>query len=133
GRADPAVVRAGAAEALVEGRFAAPEGTGEVVLARAVSAGGRPRAWIDGRMATVAALGAAGAEVVELHGQHRHRALVHRAAQRAALDDFAGVDPAPLAAARRAVRALAAESDALGGDGPRRARQADLLRYQIEE
>ena len=63
GRASPAVVRAGAPEALVEARFvvaaagAEADDAEEVVLARAVPAAGRARAWVDGRMATVAALG----------------------------------------------------------------------------
>src|SRR5579862_9199749 len=53
GRADPTVVRPGEAEASVEGRFARADGT-ETVLARVVPATGRSRAYVDGRMATVA-------------------------------------------------------------------------------
>src|ERR1035438_5024747 len=45
GRADAAIVRAGASEAVVEGRFVADER--EVVLSRAVPVDGRSRAYVD--------------------------------------------------------------------------------------
>ena len=54
GRADPVLVRPGADEARVEGRFVV--GDDEVVLARAVPRTGRSRAYVDGRLATVAEL-----------------------------------------------------------------------------
>ena len=135
GRADPSMVRAGAAEALVEGRFAGSRGPGgddEVVLARSV-APGRSRAWVDGRMVPAAALAERAAALVELHGQHQHRTLVVPAAQRQALDQFGEVDTRPLAAARARLHQLEEEAAALGGDAAARARQADLLRYQIDE
>src|SRR5688572_24954433 len=58
GRADSLLVRAGAEEAIVEGRFVT--GETEVVLARAVPASGRSRAYVDGRMAPIATLGEIG-------------------------------------------------------------------------
>ena len=64
----------------------------EVILARSVPAEGRSKAWVDGRMAPVGALGEAAAELVEIHGQHEHRALVTAGAQRNVLDAFAGTD-----------------------------------------
>jgi len=131
GRADPSLVRPGADEALVEGRFAVDDD--EVILARAVPATGRSRAWIDGRMAPVSALAEAGARLLELHGQHSQQSLLESGAQRRALDAFAGIDLVPLAAARARRRALHEELEALGGDDRARARQADLLRYQLSE
>ncbi len=132
GRADPSLVRPGAAEALVEGRFAVDDDD-EVILARAVPATGRSRAWIDGRMAPVSALAEAGGRLLELHGQHSQQSLLESGAQRRALDAFAGIDLVPLAAARARRRALHEELEALGGDDRARARQADLLRYQLSE
>jgi len=131
GRADPGLVRPGASEALVEGRFVIDDD--EVILARAVPAQGRSRAWIDGRMAPVSALVETGARLLELHGQHTQQSLLEAAAQRRALDGFAGIDAAPLAAARARRRALDVELQALGGDDRARARQCDLLRYQLSE
>ena len=95
GRADPVLVRPGAAEAVVEGRFLVPggaEGDREVVLSRVVPADGRSRAYIDGRMATAAALGDVGDGLVDLHGQHAHQSLLSTTSQRDALDAFARVD-----------------------------------------
>ena len=134
GRANPAVVRAGAPEALVEARFVlGTDGAEEFVLARAVPAEGRARAWVDGRMATVAALGEAAAALVEIHGQHDHRALTTAAAQREVLDAFAGTDPAPVHALRGRLRALDDALGDLGGDAQQRAREVDVLRYQVAE
>ena len=78
-------------------------------------------------------LAEAAAGRLELHGQHQHRALVHPATQRDALDRHGGVDRTDLVAATARVRALTAERDTLGGDAQERAREADLLRYQLEE
>ena len=131
GRADGVLVRSGADEAWVEGRFSLDDE--EVVLARAVPASGRSRAYVNGRMAPVAALAEAGSRLVDLHGQHAHQSLLAAAAQRAALDAFAGVDHGPLVAARLRVRELDAALADLGGDERARAREADLLRFQLAE
>jgi DNA repair protein RecN (Recombination protein N) len=132
GRADGAVVRSGAPEALVEGRFVDEQGE-EVVLARAVPASGRSRGFVDGRMASVALLAETGSGLVDLYGQHEHQSLVRPTAQRQALDRFAGVDLGPVRALRRAIADLDAQVDALGGDDATRARELDLLAYELAE
>ena len=135
GRASPGIVRAGATEALVEARFVVGEGGAarEVILARSVPAEGRSRAWVDGRMAPLAALGDAATQLVEIHGQHEHRALVTPTAQRNVLDSFAGTDLSRLRAVRSQLHALDEALEGLGGDEQQRAREADVLRYQVEE
>lgn len=144
GRADPLLVRPGASEALVEARFepltGGAEGGGlvdsgdaEVILARAVQAKGRSRAWVNGRMAPTSNLAEVGGELVELHGQHAHQSLLGGQAQRAALDAFCGVDEAPRARARADLRQTAEALAALGGDARARAAQIQLLRYQLDE
>ena len=133
GKADPVLVRPGATEAIVEGRFVVDDV--ETVVTRTLpSAGsGRSRATIDGGMATLAALAEAGASLVDLHGQHAHQSLLSPAVQRAALDLFAGVDHGPLQAARRELREIDDALESLGGDARSRARELDLLRFQIAE
>ncbi|MHB8594317.1 MAG: AAA family ATPase, partial [Acidimicrobiales bacterium] len=131
GRADPALVRPGAEEALVEGRFL--EGDVEVVLKRGIADRGRSRAWVDGRMAPVAALAEVGGRLVDLHSQHGQQSLLDQATQRRALDAFGRVDLEPLASARGRVRTLRTELDALGGDDRARARDMDLLRFQLDD
>ncbi|MFZ6002676.1 MAG: DNA repair protein RecN [Actinomycetota bacterium] len=140
GRADPSMVRSGAAEAWVEGRFllASPDGANgqgdtEVVLARAIPAQGRSRAYVDGRLATIASLVEWGDRLIDLHGQHAHQSLLAPAIQRGALDRFAGVDLGPLREARGRVRDIDAQLAALGGDARARAREIDLLRFQVDE
>jgi DNA repair protein RecN (Recombination protein N) len=132
GRADPLIVRPGAAEARIDARFVSDAGD-EVVLSRVVPVEGRSRAYIDGRPATAAALGNAATNLVDLHGQHAHQRLLSPASQRAALDAFGGVDLRPLAAARARVAELDAELATLGGDDRARARELDLARFQLAE
>jgi DNA repair protein RecN (Recombination protein N) len=133
GRADPALVRTGADEAWVEGRFVRPGGEGEVVIGRAIPRNGRSRAYVDGRLATAGVLTELGEELVDLHGQHAHQSLLHPAAQREALDRFGGVDLEPLREVRREIQAITSELEGLGGDERARARELDLVRYQVSE
>ena len=131
GRADAAIVRPGAAEARVDGRFVA--GDRELVLTRVVPADGRSRAYIDGRPATAAALADTASELVELHGQHAHQSLLGAATQRAALDAFGGIDLSARQEARGRLVEIDAELATLGGDERARAREIDLLTFQVAE
>jgi DNA repair protein RecN (Recombination protein N) len=135
-RADTSLVRDGAKEARVEGRFEAEDGS-EVVLARVLPVDGRTRAYVDGRLASVGELADAGARLVDLHGQNTHQSLLAPAVQRGALDRYSG-DPAmsalaDLRAAREQARVIDEELAGLGGDERARARELDLLRFQISE
>ena len=135
-RAAATIVRSGASEARVEGRFEDATGQ-EIVLARVVPEDGRSRAYVNGRLATVAELSEIGATLVDLHGQHSHQSLLAPAVQRAALDRFAGSSALDaldaLRGARTEIKRLDAELAALGGDARARAREIDLLQFQIEE
>ena len=154
GRAEGVLVRPGAAEALVEGRFVLPTGLGpagtpdqvasdraepqpmgavEVVLSRVVPADGRSRAYLDGRMASVGALAELGERLVDLHGQHAHQSLLAGAAQRDALDSYAGADLRPREAARAALREIDEALARAGRDGAGRSGEMELLRYQLAE
>ena len=132
GRADPLIVRPGAAEARVDARFVDDRGN-EVVLSRVVPAAGRSRAYVDGRPATAAALAQVATNLVDLHGQHAHQRLLAPASQRAALDAFGGIDLGPLGRARARVAELDAELATFGGDERSRARELDLARFQRAE
>jgi DNA repair protein RecN (Recombination protein N) len=137
GRADSGLVRDGATEARVDGRFVDVTTGEEVVLARAVPVDGRSRAYVDGRLATVGELAERGAALVDLHGQRSHQSLLSPSVQRTALDRFAGPPASEALPAYRAARAderrLEAELATLGGDDRARARELDLLRFQIDE
>lgn len=101
-RADATNVRAGAAEALVEGRFVI--GGDERTARRRVSADGRSRCYLDGEMATVGGLSDELGPLVDLHGQHDHQELLRPASHAALFDRFAGTGGA-LEAYREAFRA----------------------------
>src|SRR3954468_117636 len=125
------LVRPGTAEATVEGRFVIDDE--EVVLTRVVPTAGRSRAYVNGRLAPVSALAEWGERLVDLHGQHAHQSLLAPATQRAALDLFGAVDLTALAEARRELARIEAALAELGGDERARAREIDLLRFQVDE
>lgn len=136
GRADPGLVRAGAEEARVDGRFLTTEADGnevEYVLARVVPADGRSRGYIDGRPATAGALTELGERLVDLHGQHAHQSLLGVDAQREALDAFGVIDLGRLEAAKARIAELERLLAQLGGDERSRAREIDLIKYQVDE
>lgn len=131
GKPDSGRVRESASEAVVEGLFAV--GDEEFVLRRIVPAAGRSRAYINGQLATAAGLAELGATLIEAHGQHAQQALLHPRAQRNALDVFANVDTSALDHARRDARECSRHLDEMGGDERSRAREIDLLSFQLEE
>ena len=131
GRADAGMVRPGATEARVEGRFVL--GDEEVILCRTIPLDGRSRAYVNGRLATVSQLAEHGLDLVDMHGQHAHQSLLGAKAQRDALDAYAKVDLEPLRNARAVVTEIDAVLATLGGDDRMRAREIDLLRFQVNE
>jgi len=131
GRADAGMVRPGATEARVEGRFVF--GDEEVILCRTIPLDGRSRAYVNGRLATVGQLAEHGLDLVDMHGQHAHQSLLGAKAQREALDAYAKVDLEPLRNARAVVTEIDAALATLGGDDRMRAREIDLLRFQVNE
>jgi DNA repair protein RecN (Recombination protein N) len=148
GRADAGSVRHGAQRADLTARFDIRElprarawlearelPDDDCLLRRVVAANGRSRAWINGQPATVADLKALGEQLIEIHGQHAHQALLREESHRALLDDFAGQGRAVCAmaetfqrwqAVRRRLKRLTADDDESRARG-------QLLRYQVEE
>ncbi|MFI8293832.1 DNA repair protein RecN [Streptomyces sp. ms191] len=152
GRADPALVRIGAASAVVEGRISVPAGAaaavraeeagaelddGVLLVSRTVSAEGRSRAHLGGRSVPVGLLAELADELVAVHGQTDQQGLLKPARQRGALDRYAGDAVAvPLAAygeAYRRLRAVATELDEITTRARERAQEADLLRFGLAE
>lgn len=154
-RADTELVRPGADEARVDGRVLVPAairaGAGlvsvdadhaetspqpddlvEVVVSRVIPATGRSRAYVDGHPVTAQVLSQIMAGV-EIHGQHGYHSLLSVAAQRAALDTFGKIDDAEVLALRTRRRTLEAGRHEFGGDARARAREIELLAFQIEE
>ncbi|HEX5091632.1 MAG TPA: DNA repair protein RecN [Burkholderiales bacterium] len=109
GRAEPTLVREGAERAELSAEFEVAAGSpldawlnvnemqgdpGSLILRRTLERGGRSRAFINGRAATLAQLREAGEFLVDIHGQHEHQSLLRPAAQRALLDAHGGAEAA---------------------------------------
>ena len=110
GRADAGVVRPGQPKADVSAEFQlTPEATAwlteqelngdepTVLVRRTVDAQGRSKGWINGNPVTAGQLKELAALLVDIHGQHAWQALTNPQAVRDLLDDYAGIDCAPLA------------------------------------
>ena len=111
-RADASAVREGADGLCVEGRFFVRGGDPDgCVVRRRVSADGRGRVEIDGRMASVRELASGVGSTVDLCGQHEHQRLLAVQTHVEMLDAWAGESvAAPLATYQEA---LAAAKDAV--------------------
>ncbi|SDD42738.1 DNA repair protein RecN [Streptomyces prasinopilosus] len=152
GRADAALVRIGARNAVVEGRIAVPEGAaaaarageagaelddGALLISRTVSAEGRSRAHLGGRSVPVGLLAEIADDLVAVHGQTDQQGLLKQSRQRQALDRYAGDAVAgPLAGyteAYKRLRAVAAELEELTTRARERAQEADMLRFGLDE
>ncbi|MET7292885.1 DNA repair protein RecN [Streptomyces griseoloalbus] len=152
GRADAALVRIGARNAVVEGRIAVPEGAAAVVraeeagaelddgtllISRTVSAEGRSRAHLGGRSVPVGLLAELADDLVAVHGQTDQQGLLKLSRQRQALDRYAGyavtVPLGKYAEAYKRLRAVSNELDEITTRARERAQEADLLRFGLEE
>jgi DNA repair protein RecN (Recombination protein N) len=132
-RASADIVRTGEETAAVQAVF---EHDGrEVIVRREVTAQGRSRSFVDGQLVTAGTLKELGVNLVDLHGQHEHQALLDPDLHLDLLDQFAG-----LGAERQSVAAAFVEWSSLRHDlAAARARErdrdarAEYLRFQQGE
>ncbi|WP_342767173.1 DNA repair protein RecN [Branchiibius hedensis] len=123
-RADPALVRAGAERASVEGitelavdhpaatralEAGAQIDDGELILQRSVTTGGRSRAIIGGATSPIGVLREVGEHIVAVHGQADQWRLARADQHRAVLDDFGRRHGRTLARALESYRSAYAE------------------------
>ncbi len=106
---------------------------GLCLLRRVVEAGGRSRAFVNGRTSTTQVVRELGEMLVDIHGQHEHQSLMRRDAQRRLLDEFGdhGQLLAQVADSYKRRRELEAELENL--QAADRDQRLDLLRYQVNE
>jgi len=107
---------------------------GACQLRRVIRSEGSSRAWINGRPVTLTQMKTLASELIEIHGQHEHQALLEPAQQLALLDAFGGhaterIEVARLAKAWRETTARIAELSR-GGDHLER---IEWLTHQLEE
>ena len=109
----------------------------ELILAREISASGKSTCRINGRLAALSLLKDIGQYLIDIHGQHDQQAIFHVESHLQLLDRFGG-EPAGGAMHAYSIllqqyQACQKEIAALGTDPAERARQLDLLQYQIDE
>ncbi|WP_202878771.1 DNA repair protein RecN [Ornithinimicrobium ciconiae] len=150
-RADSAMVRSGAASAVVEGEVAVPpdhpaarrvaaaggETEEGLILVRTVSAEGRSRAHVGGRSAPVGVLSEVGEHLVAVHGQADQWRLRAPEQHRVLLDAFGGPEIATslqrYAVAHRQWNATREELARLSTAGAERTLRMEMLRGALEE
>ncbi|MDR0959834.1 MAG: DNA repair protein RecN [Propionibacteriaceae bacterium] len=150
-RAESGLVRRGASAATVEARFEDPpaivvdkvdaaggqcEDGDDLIIVRRLSAG-RSRSWVAGTSVPQGVAAAIGAELVTIHGQAEQIRLSTPERQRDVLDRAAGPKQAEAIQRYRHVwaerQAAVAERDDLIARDQERAREADMLRFGLEE
>lgn len=149
-RSDSSSIRKGQDHAFVEGRWLLPKDAldritssgievedQELILSRSVSSEGRSKAVVSGRSVPVGILSEIGEHLVVVHGQSDQIRLKSAAAQREALDQFAGSDLEVLATQYAEVFAswkqVAVSLEQLRAESASRAREADAIRAAVEE
>ena len=134
GRATQDLIRTGEDIATVEAIFETEDGS-ELIVRREITSQGRSRAFINGALATAAALKDLSNRLVELHGQHEHQQLLDPAQHLALLDAWAGHEHlrTEVAAAFANVRSLREQLDRLRMDDRERAARLDLVEFQLGE
>jgi DNA repair protein RecN (Recombination protein N) len=152
-RLGPDMVRSGAQRALVEGVFtlptSLPEGLratldefgiepedGALIVSREIAGGGgRGGARINGRGVPLSVLLALGEQLVDVHGQSEHMALLHTREQLDYLDRYASAQAERAEVARlfRELRATRTAHQQLLASARETARLQDMLRHEIAE
>ena len=149
-RSDSSSIRKGQDQAFVEGRWLLPKDAldritssgievedQELILSRSVSSEGRSKAVVSGRSVPVGILSEIGEHLVVVHGQSDQIRLKSAAAQREALDQFAGSDLGVLATQYAEVFAswkqVSSSLELLTTELASRAREADAIRAAVEE
>ncbi len=141
-RASADLVRTGEAQATIEAIFedsstrSARSGQAvELIVRREISSQGRSRSFINGALATAAALRDLSARLVELHGQHEHQALLDPLAHLPMLDEYADLDEiaSSVATAWTKVRTLREQLERSRMDAREKAARLDLIAFQLGE
>ena len=108
---------------------------GECILRRVLVRNGRSRAYVNGAPCPLSTLRELGDQLLELHAQHAHQALLHAGAQRRLLDAYGGLNPAveTLGESYRRWRRAEEELQALNDAINERAQRLDFVAFQLQE
>ena len=106
-----------------------------VILSRRISAAGRSRCHVNGRLVNLGQLQAVGALLVDIHGQHEHQSLFRTQTHLKLLDDFGGCSEARQHISKIHAHLQALQQEAADLTQTLRAseREKDLLEFEIKE
>ncbi len=129
--------RSEGARAVLEEQGIELEDGSTLIVAREISAEGRNRVRLNGRLATAAVLRDMGQMLVDLHGQHEHQRLLKSESHLEFLDNFGDAKHAALRENVRvawdAFRAAQKKLDAVTQNEQQRAQRLDMLEFQASE
>jgi len=151
-RADKGIVRTGAKKAdicaefditnipaaqkwLSENDLQEESDSGSCLLRRVVNADGRSKGYINGSPVTMASLKSLGEMLLDIHSQHEHQSLLHRATHQRLLDDFC-VSAKHLVAMQTTYKQWQKNAqliEALSNRSQEDSAQTQLLSYQLSE
>lgn len=151
-RADKGIVRTGAKKAdicaefditnipaaqkwLSENDLQEESDSGSCLLRRVVNADGRSKGYINGSPVTMASLKSLGEMLLDIHSQHEHQSLLHRATHQRLLDDFC-VSSKHLVAMQTTYKQWQKNAqliEALSNRSQEDSAQTQLLSYQLSE
>ncbi|MFA9410517.1 MAG: DNA repair protein RecN [Deltaproteobacteria bacterium] len=125
----------GQAEALAALRDLGVETDGELLIRRVVSASGRTRAYVNGRLATLAQLKEVTKGLADISSQHEYHSLADSRHHLTYLDAFASHAPLveEVGQAHAALVEAAARLEEVVTEERGKADREDLLRYQVNE
>ncbi len=152
-RASTELIRSGCEEAVVEAAFGLnglgssvvtallaeqgiETGPGEdLIIRRVISSVGKNKVYINGSLATLSTLAAAGEHLADIHGQHEHQSLLSLERQMDLLDSFGGhgKERDAIALAYAKLHELRRELAALETGEREKAQREDLLRHHVNE
>jgi len=151
-RADKTVIRAGASKTDISAEFEtidnqqarqwlqdndleSEDQTELCILRRIVNSDGRSKAYINGSPVTLANLKTLGEMLVDIHSQHEHQSLLHKATHQRLLDDFSLQKELVESVYKtwQAWHKNYQKIDALGNVTEEKSAQAQLLAYQLSE
>lgn len=149
-RADRELIRTGETGARVEAVFFIDnaavadlyekygiEAAEELIVSRDLTADGKNTCRVNGTAVNLAALKELMDRIVDLHGQHEHQYLLQSKTHIGFVDSFGGDAVREfknrIKTFYREYKSLLENREAIGGTPQERARQMDLLRYEIEE
>jgi DNA repair protein RecN (Recombination protein N) len=106
-----------------------------VILSRRISANGRSRCHVNGRLVNLSQLQDLGTLLVDIHGQHEHQSLFRTQTHLRLLDDFGGCTDArqQVSKVHAHLQALQQEAADLAETLRASEREKDLLEFEMEE